>query len=276
LSVGAREFGAINHASERRLMRIISIVLLFFLPLGAFAQSPFDGTWVIDMNTVQLPDKPVVYLLDKGMFHCGDCGQTEIKADGHDEKVAETGYRDTLSVRIIDDRTVEIVTKKAGKPMFTEIYTVSEDGGTLHKVVKDTTESQAVTIEMVSARLEPGPEGAHALSGSWRMTKMSRSENGSIVTYKCTADEFIAKTELGEGYAAKFDGEFYPVEDDPGHTLVSARRMSPTTVELTFKRDGKIVAISRLTTVADGNTIHVFLEDKENNTDRSYEMRRRK
>jgi hypothetical protein len=254
----------------------ITLMALFFLPLSAFAQSPFDGTWVIDMNTAQLPAKPVVYLLDKGMFHCGNCGQTEIKADGHDEKVAETGYRDTLSVRIVDDHTVEIVTKKSGKTMCTEVYTVSEDGETLREVAKDTTESEAVTIEMVSKRVEQGPKGSHALSGSWRMTKMSRSENGSIVTYKCTADEFIAKTPLGEGYAAKFDGEFYPVEDDPGHTLVSARRMSPTTVELTFKRNEKIVAISRLTTVADGSTIHVFFEDKENNTDRSYEMRRRK
>jgi hypothetical protein len=59
---------------------------------------------------------------------------------------------------------VEIISKKAGKTMFTEVDTVSADGQTLNQVVKDTTEVQAVTIETVSKRLEQGPNGSHPLS----------------------------------------------------------------------------------------------------------------
>jgi len=77
---------------------------------------------------------------------------------------------------------------------------VSLDGKTLTQVVKDTTEAQAVTIETVSKRVEQGPDGAHFLSGSWQAYKTNKSKNGSIITYRCTADGFSAETPLGEKF----------------------------------------------------------------------------
>jgi len=38
-----------------------------------------------------------------------------------DQKVPETGYWSTISVRVVDERTVEIISKKNGKTMFTEV-----------------------------------------------------------------------------------------------------------------------------------------------------------
>jgi hypothetical protein len=205
----------------------------------------------------------------------GTPGQ-QIKADGSDQKVPETGYWDTISVQIVDDRTVEIISKKAGKTMFTEVDKISLDGKTLTQIVKDTTEAQAVTIETVSRRLEKGPGGSHALSGSWQAYKVNRSRNGSIITYRCTADGFSAKTPLGEGFDAKFDGHFYPVEDDPAHTMVMLKLLTPNTVEQTAKRDGKIVAVLRLTVEPDGKTIHATYENMEDNTTTHSEMRKQK
>ena len=114
----------------------ILLALLLLLPAASLAQSPFNGTWIIDTNTTQLPQKPAVYLLAKGTFRLAG---TEIKADGTDQIVPETGYWDTMSVRVVDDHTVEIISKKVGKTTFTEVDTVSPDGGTLTQVVKDTT-----------------------------------------------------------------------------------------------------------------------------------------
>ena len=248
--------------------------LLAFLLLsqsGSTTPSPFDGTWIIDSPSTQLPQKPVVFLLAQGTF--GPTGQ-QIKADGSDQRVPETGYWDTISVRIVDDRTVEIISKKAGKTIFTEVDTVSADSKTLTPVVKDTTEAQAVTIETVSKRLEKGPDGSHALSGSWQAYKVNRSRNGSIITYRCTAQGFSAQTPLGEKFDAKFDGNFYPVEDDPAHTMVMLKLLAPNTVEQTAKRDGKIVAVSRMTVSPDGKTIHATYENKENNTTTRSEMRK--
>jgi hypothetical protein len=252
-------------------MRIL-LVFLLFTQSGA-TESPFDGTWIIDSGATQLPDKPAVFLLANGMF--GPVGR-QIRADGTDQPVPETGYWDTMSVRIVDDRTVEIISKKAGKAMFTEVDTVSADGKTLTQVVKDTTEAQAVTIETLRKRLEKGPKGSHALSGSWQAYKVNRSKNGSVITYRCTQDGFSAKTPLGEGFDAKFDGKFYPVEDDPAHTMVMLKLLNPNTIEQTAMRDGKIVAVLRLTVEPDGKTIHATYENKEDNTTTGSEMRKQK
>jgi hypothetical protein len=233
--------------------------------------SPFDGTWIIDSDATQLPQKPFVLVLANGLF--GPAGQ-QIRADGTDQKVPETGYWGTVNVRIVDDRRVEIISKKAGKTMFTELDTVSADSKTLTQVVNDTTEAQAVTIETVSKRLERGPDGSHALSGSWQAYKVNRSKSGSVITYRCTVDGFTAKTPLGEGFDAKFDGKYYPVEDDPAHTMVMLKQLDSNTVEQTSKRDGKIVSVLRLTVAPDGKTIHATYENKEDSTTTRSEMRK--
>lgn len=69
----------------------IPLVLLLLSPILSLAQSSFDGTWIIDTNTTQFPQKAAVYLLANGMFRRGD---TEIPADGNDQRVPETGYWD--------------------------------------------------------------------------------------------------------------------------------------------------------------------------------------
>jgi len=247
------------------------LALVLLLQSGSASPSVFDGTWIIDSAVTQLPQKPTEFVLAKGMF--GQAGQ-KIRADGTDQKVPETGYWDTVSVRIVDDRTVRIVSKKAGKTMFTELDTVSADGNTLTQVVTDTTEAQAVTMATVSKRLEKGPDGSHIVSGSWQAYKVDKSKNGSVITYQCTAEGFRAETPLGEKFYAKFDGNFHPVEDDPAHTMVMLKLLNPNTVEQTARRNGKIVGVLRLTVAPDGKTIHTTYENKEDNTTIHSEMRR--
>src|SRR5260370_36922197 len=107
----------------------------------------------------------------------------------------------------------------------------------VNELVKENREAEAVTNETLSRRLEKGPDGAHAVSGSWRAYKVKRSKNSSIIKYKCTVDGFSAETPLGEKFDAKFDGEFYPIEDDPGHTMVSLKLINAKPVDETGRRD---------------------------------------
>ena len=248
------------------------LIALLLLSPALFGQSPFDGTWI---TTPPLQQKPAVYLLAKGMFSCSGCmAEMQVEADGNDHKVAETAYWDTLNAQIVDEHTVVIIAKKAGKTMLTEIDVVSPDGGTLIQLVKDTTEAETVTIETRNRRIGKGPEGSHAVSGSWRAYKTNRSRNGSIITYKCTANEFIAETPLGERFDAKFDGKDYPVEDDPGRTMVSAKLLGPDAVELTSKRDGEVVGIKRMSVAPGGKSIHVVFKNKEGDTIMTFDMRK--
>jgi len=51
------------------------LLLLLLLPFASRAQSPFDGGWIFDEDSVQQSEKPkpVTYLVGKGMLHCSDC-----------------------------------------------------------------------------------------------------------------------------------------------------------------------------------------------------------
>ncbi|PYX24402.1 MAG: hypothetical protein DMG82_08650 [Acidobacteria bacterium] len=253
-------------------MKKIIFGLLLLAGATAVGQSPFDGTWVSKAGE-QLPQNPFRYSLDNESFHCSCAiGNIDIKADGYDHKVSETAYWDTINVQAVDANAVAIIAKRAGRTMFTEIDAISQDGSTLTQTVKDTTEAETVTIETHSQRIERGPAGYHAISGSWRAFKASRSSNGAVIRYKCTKDAFSAETPLGEKYTAKFDGNYYPVEDDPGHTMVSARLVNLSTVELTSKRNGKIVSVSHLSVTPDGKLIHAVFENKEGNTKTTFDF----
>ena len=257
-------------------MKTASVVLLL-LPLfqsASRSQSPFDGTWVIDTgnNEYLANEKPTVFLVSDGIFRSDD---RVLKINGKDQKVRATGYWDTVSVRIVDERTVEVISKKTGKPMFTETDTVSADGNTLTQVVQDTTEAEAVTFENLYKRVAPGPPGAHVLSGTWQVFKQSRSANSTIITYKCTSQGFSAATPLGERLDAKFDGKFYLMQDDPAHTEVSVKLVDPYTIEQTNKRDGKIAFVVRLQVTPDGKTIHASSKSSEDGSVKTWELHKK-
>ena len=256
------------------MLRLLFVLLLFGgVSVG---QSPFDGSWAKKVGE-RLPDGPLSYSLTDETLRCSCAiGGIEIKPDGYDHKTSETAYWDTLNVQAVDAHTFVLIAKKVGRTMFTEIDSVSQDGNTLTQMVKDTTEEATVTIETQSRRLAAGPAGSHAISGTWKAFKASRSLNGSLIKYTCTKDSFSAETPLGERYTAKFDGNFYPVEDDPGHTMVSAKLLDARTVELTSKRDGKIVSISRLSVAPDGNSIHAIFENRESGGKTAFDFEKQK
>jgi hypothetical protein len=252
-------------------MKILLFALLIVGPM-AYAQSPFDGTWALEPP---VPQHPIEYSLSHGVFHSSEWGNVEVPADGVDHKIADTDYWDTLKVLRLDARAVQITAKKAGKTMFVEFTSLSADGATLTQVIKDTTESDTVTTETLFHRLEKGAPDAHAISGSWRAFQTKRSDNGSLITYRCTKEAFSGETPLGEKYSAKFDGQFYPVEDDPGQTLIAAKLLNPNTVELTHKRKDKIVSVAHMTVAPDGKTIHVVFENKDSGTTTNFDFHKK-
>lgn len=252
------------------------LVLVLFAPALLFAQSPFDGTWVTKLDTAQLPKKPEVYTVQKGMYSCTTCVSViEVKADGMDQSITGSHYFDMVSIRIVDPNTLEITDKKDGKTVRTETDSVSSDGKTLTQKFSDQTSGnpQPVTGEETLARVSKGPAGSHAVSGSWRAEKFSNiSSNGLTVTYQATADGLKMSLPTGQSYNAKFDGKEYPIEGDPGHTVVTLKRISADTIEETDKRDGKVVGVFRMTVSKDGKSISAVFDDKERDTKTSFTM----
>jgi hypothetical protein len=105
------------------------------------------------------------------------------------------------------------------------------------------------------ARVAQAPRGAHAISGSWRITKrLNRSENALVVTLKLVGNAFGFADPAGQSYTAKLDGTETPFKGDLSGTMFSVKRIDENTIEETDKRDGKIVEVTRFTCSADGKT----------------------
>jgi hypothetical protein len=252
------------------------LALLLFAPSVLMAQSPFDGTWMTKLDTAKFPKKPDKYLLDKGTYHCLTCvPEVDAKADGTDQKVTGQPYYDTIAVRVVDPNTVEVTQKKDGKTTYTETDTISSDGKTMMTKFTDSTETKPVNGEVTYTRAAKSPAGAHAMSGSWSLEKVNNiSNNGLTVTYQGTADGLKWSDPNGASYDAKFDGKDYPMQGDPGHTMVSLKRIADDTIEETDKREGKVVSVSRRTVSKDGKSIKVEYNDKQHGTTTTFLMQK--
>jgi hypothetical protein len=249
-------------------MKKLLLAAVLMASATLFAQSPFDGTWMTKLDTAQFPTKPDKYSLSDNMYECLTCvPKVAVKADGSDQKVTGHPYYDTVAVKVVNASAVEIIEKKDGKVIYTDTATVSADGNTLHDKFTDTTEAKPVTGEVTSTRVSPGAAGSHAMSGAWRTSKVdSVSSNGLTVTYQGTNDGLKMSDPNGESYDAKFDGKDYPIEGDPGKTMVSLKRIGADTIEETDKREGKVVGISHMTVSKDGKSINVVYTDKQHGT----------
>jgi hypothetical protein len=248
----------------------IGLLVSLLVPAWAKAQSAFDGTWKFELSTAQFPKKPDVFLLQDGKYSCKSCvPPIEVKADGQDQKVSGHPYFDTLSVKVVDEHTIEETNKKDGKINGTSTSTVSADANTLTFVFSDSsaTNSAPVTGKGESTRVAKGPAGAHLISGSWRTTKMDNlSENALLVTFKVEGDTLTMSSPTGQGYTAKLDGTDAPYQGDPGTTSVSVKRLGKNGFEETDKRDGKVISVARNTVSADGTTLQVVIDDKLHGT----------
>ena len=93
---------------ERLAAYVLFLVPVLSAPASSFAQSPFDGTWLTNMDQAKLPRKPYVFSLNQGMYDCFSCSpKTHVKADGTDQSVTGQPY-DTISVRAVDPNSIAI------------------------------------------------------------------------------------------------------------------------------------------------------------------------
>jgi len=247
--------------------------LILLVPVLAWAQSPFDGTWKVDMSKSKLPKKPDVYLLQNGMWECKSCNPpVNIKADGQFQKISGDPYRDALMVKAVDDKHVEFDSQKDGKEVAKTTRTVSDDGNTM---TVEWTYSGNPTGGPVSGtdhmkRVAKGPAGSSAISGSWRDEKTDIATPDAITfSFKSGGDSLSYSTPTGQSYTASLDGKDAPYVGDPGTTSASLKRIGDS-VEETDKRDGKVISVTKMTVAADGKTMIIAVDDKLNGTTATY------
>ena len=245
---------------------VLAGLLFALLPLAAIAQSGFDGTWKIDLKTAQLPTKPDVLLLQNGMYECKTCvPPINVKADGQDQKITGQPYYNSVSIKVVNDRTVEETDKKDGKVVVKSTTKVAADGKTATFDFTDSSDSNSspVTGKGVMTRVAAGPAGSSPISGSWRTSKLDAvSDNALMLTFKVEGDSLSMTNPTGQSYTAKLDGTAAPMKGDPGVTTVSVKRISKSTIEETDLRHGKPIGVTHMTVSADGKTMTFVMQNK--------------
>lgn len=252
----------------------IGAMAAWLVPALASAAS-FDGSWQMQVSSLQMSGRPEAYELKDGTFRCSTCVPPDsVKADGSDQPVAGHSYYDTLAVKVVDAHTVVRTFKLGGKPILTDTMVVSADGQRLSEAYQDLSGAKATAFGQESVRVAAGGAGAHALAGSWRMDKVPvASDLATTVQYHMTADGLQMRFN-GMAYDAKFDGVPVPRTGDPGKTLVALKRVADNVIEETRRRDGKITGSTLMTLAADGTSMTVVESDLASGTTMRYLMLR--
>jgi len=249
------------------------LFVLLLLPALGWAQSPFDGTWKVDLSKTKLPKKPDVFLLQNGTYECKSCNPpVNVKADGTFQAISGDPYRDMLMVKAVDDKHVEMASQKSGKDVSKATRTVSDDGNsmTIAWTYYGNPTGGPVSGTDHMKRVAKGPAGANAISGSWRDEKADVATADALTfSFKSGGDSLSYSTPTGQSYTAKVDGTDAPYAGDPGTTSVSLKRIGDS-IEETDKRDGKVITVAKLTVAADGKTMTIDVDDKLNGTKSTY------
>ena len=216
-----------------------------------------NGTWKTDPASIKFEQKPDSIVLQNGTYTCSTCiPPLTVAADGQFHDVTGRPYADSISIKVVDDKSVEWKSRKGGRDVFNATMSVSADGNTLTRKFTDSTTPNAPAVEGTSTatRAGPAPAGAHAISGQWTPDRVNEySDEGLNVTFKIEGNK-VTSTYQGQTYVAELGGPAVPVEGDIGGTTVTVAQEGNALKE-TFSREGKVVSEVVTTVSADGNSI---------------------
>ena len=223
---------------------------------AAATVAPIEGTWKADLASVQIEEEPDTYLLQDGQYSCSTCNPPlAVAADGQYHAVADRPYYDSMSVTVVDERTVKTARRKGDRDVGGATMTLSEDGNTLTIDWTDATTPNAppVTGKATELRVAAGPAGSHGVSGQWKPGKVEQvSDEGMIVTFDVEGDTLKMSAPSGQSYTAKIGGPDVAVEGDTAGTVVAVTQPDANTIVETYKRGGKVVGVGTSKIGADG------------------------
>lgn len=248
----------------RSVSALVFLGLILLAPV-AMSQSVFNGTWRPDPQIFNSTRKPDVVELANGVYECQTCTPPyKIKADGTDQPIKGNPYYDTLRVSVVDERTVQKVAKKDGKPVAETSSTVSVNG----KIETDVQTihffgPRPLEMTMHSTRVSAGAKGSHGIAGGWQMTDEDVSNHAEDTIFKVTGDTLSMSDQMGRSFSAKLNGTEAPYEGSDDFTSVSLKVIDDHTIEESDKKGGKVVKISLWAVGADGKTMHVRFDDTQ-------------
>ena len=230
-----------------------------------------NGVWKSDLASLKFEGKPDEYLMQDGTYRCNTCiPPLTAAADGQFHPVTDRAYYDSMSVKAVDDRTVEFRRKKGDKDVGSSTWELSEDGNTLTNRWVDRTTTPATEGTTSLKRAAAAPAGAHPVSGQWNPDRVQNmSEEALNVSFEVAGNK-VKSTFQDQTYEAEIDGPAVPVQNDPGGTMVAITREGANGLRETYTRDGKEVAIYTIVPSADGQSVSIVNTDPRDGSKASW------
>ena len=235
-----------------------------------------NGVWEADLASVKFEGKPDEFLLQGGTYKCNTCiPPLTAAADGQFHPVADRPYYDSMSVKTVDDRTVEFRRRKGDREVGNNTLQVSADGNTLTNKFHDaTTPGSEFDGTTTLRRAGPAPAGAHAVSGQWTPDKVGNYTPEALrLSYQVDGNKVTSSVQ-GQTYAAEIGGPAVAVQNDPGGTTVAVVREGAGLKE-TYTRDGKQVAIVTVVPNSEGTSVTITSSDPRDGSKVSWTANKR-
>ena len=243
--------------------------------------SVFDGTWRPSYGPVDPEGAPEVLELVGGIYECRSCQPMfSVPADGRQHAVDGNPRFDTVSVTVIDDRSVRLVGRRGGHVVIDATTVVAVDGQSMVEtyaaVMKVGEDVVPMTSPLVSAgagaarpvlfgatarRMGPVTAGAHLLTGSWKVVDIDLINHDEDTTYHVADGVLTMVDMLGRSFAARLDGTIAPYHGDPRFTGVSVRWVDDRTIEESDLAGDAVIQVTRWSVDPDGTTMHVRFDD---------------
>jgi hypothetical protein len=244
-------------------------------PAGwTWADKPFEGSWIIQPELTTFGMRSPIFSLERGVFRRSDC-KTEpidVPADGAAHGVKGQPLFDTIAVRVLDPKRVEIAEKSADKLVWKGMYTVSANGRAMRLDFQDDRAAKPVTGTLAYMREGDAPTGAHSVSGTWRPDKLTRlSSSGLTVTFAMQRKD--AERDLDVAPGPNFYAGFTFMGSDgrsaegpldmhdstlngylPGAT-VALNLLQPNILQFNRSQNGVLVELTRAMVASDGQTM---------------------
>jgi hypothetical protein len=256
---------AVREESEVRSPAMLALSALAAAAPSSPARpdGPISGTWIADLGSQQgLPTD--IYVVRDGIYSCESCEpRRRYPADGRLRAVpGAPGTRE--SAAIVDKATLSTRIVQPDLDRTTRMR-VSRDGRTATYVSIDRRRgvSGPLRTEYLARRAAPGPEGSHAVSGTWKgvryvsvpvqLRTTMLAERGDTLSYRSGS---------GYSYTARYGGPFVPIEGPyDGSLSVSVRRDGPFRVVETRRRGGRDVQVRSYVLAADGRRMEMATTD---------------
>lgn len=234
------------------------VVALALVGMGAAiswaSDPPYAGNWKLNPAKSDFGETTVTYekLAGGEMKFTAEGQSYTFKTDGKDYP---TPWGSAAAWKAVDKNTWEVTSKVNEKVVSTATLKLTADGQTLTVDAKNI-DASGKTSETtgVYQRLSGGP----GMVGKWKTTKVNIGSPGTMSISPSGPDGVTLEFVEEKGRcSAKFDGKDHPATGPiwPSGWTCTIAKSGPNELDVTWKKDGKLMYKDTLTVSDDGKTL---------------------